>query len=74
MQTDTVGEVQKQKTGIVETENAVQAAVGQQKAEDYAQIAEHTLDYEVEYLLYGNGSDRENLSDAVHFFWQCGLA
>ena len=66
MQTDTVGEVQKQKTGIVETENAVQAAVGQQKAEDYAQIAEHTLDYEVEYLLYGNGSDRENLSDAVH--------
>lgn len=39
MQTDTVGEVQKQKTGIVETENAVQAAVGQQKAEDYAQIA-----------------------------------
>ena len=27
---------------------------------------DHTLDYEVEYLLYGNGSDRENLSDAVH--------
>lgn len=27
---------------------------------------EHTFDYEVEYLLYGNGSDRENLSDAVH--------
>lgn len=26
----------------------------------------HVLDYEMEYLLFGNASDRENLSDAVH--------
>ena len=66
MQTDTVGEVQKQKTGIVETENAVQAAVGQQKAEDYAQIAEHTLDYEMEYLIGGKNADQENLKAVVN--------
>ena len=42
--------------------NGLQASVGMPESGN----REHTLDYEVEYLLYGNGSDRENLSDAVH--------
>lgn len=42
--------------------DGMQAAAGQTESGKL----EHALDYEVEYLLYGNGSDRENLSDAVH--------
>lgn len=42
--------------------NGLQASAGRPESERQ----EHTLDYEVEYLLYGKGSDRENLSDAVH--------
>ena len=59
MQTDTVGEVQNRKRALSRLKMLYrQQWQGSREAEDYAQIAEHTLDYEVEYLLYGNGSDR----------------
>ena len=36
------------------------------KPEIQLETQAQVLDYEIEYLLFGNASDRENLSDAVH--------
>lgn len=36
------------------------------KLEIQLETQAQVLDYEIEYLLFGNASDRENLSDAVH--------
>lgn len=60
---DTQTEAVSQKTEVIQKAGATQETEVGQKTEG---LQGHVLDYEVEYLICGKESDRENLSGAIH--------